>query len=344
MMLVAGFSGVGKTAVINEVHKPIVRQRGYFIKGKFDQFNRNIPFRAFVQAFRDLVGQLLSESDSELEQWKTQFLDALGSNAQVIINLIPDLGTLLGPQPPAPELSGTAAQNRFNLLFQQFIQVVSTEDHPLAIFIDDLQWADAASLDLIQTLMAESQRGYFLLLGAYRDNEVFTAHPLSVTLAELEQTGTQIHSITLAPLPSESVNQLIADTLATSAKAVEPVTQLVMQKTQGNPFFITQFLQSLHQNQLITFDYDRGQWHYDIGQLQTAALTDDVIALMVAQLQKLPPDTQNALTLAACIGAQFDLATLAIVLETSPLEVATALWHALEAGLILPTSPTHQFF
>jgi predicted ATPase/signal transduction histidine kinase len=344
MMLVAGFSGIGKTAVVNEVHKPIVKQRGYFIKGKFDQFNRNIPFSAFLQAFRDLVGQLLSESDAQLQSWKKKILAALGENAQIIINLIPELEKILGSQPPAVELSGTAAQKQFNLLFQKFIQVFTTLEHPLVIFVDDWQWADLASLHLMKVLMAESQTGHLLLLGAYRDNEVFPAHPLMLTLDELNKVGATINTITLQPLSASSLNHLIADTLYAPAEVVQPLTDLVMQKTQGNPFFATQFLKALHQDQLITFDRNAGHWQCDMVQVQDAALTDDVIEFMALQLQKLPASTQQILQLAACIGAQFDLTTLAIISEQSQTQVATVLWPALQEGLVLPKSDLYKFY
>ncbi len=187
MVMVAGFSGIGKTAVVNEVHKPIVRQRGYFIKGKFDQFNRNVPFSAFVIAFRSLMGQIISESDAKLLEWKTQILEAVGNNGQVLIDVIPELEKVIGQQPPVLELSGSAAQNRFNLLFEKFIAVFTTKEHPLVMFLDDLQWADSASLNLMKVLIGDNETGYLLLLGAYRDNEVFRAHPLMLTLAELEK-------------------------------------------------------------------------------------------------------------------------------------------------------------
>ncbi|WGV23321.1 AAA family ATPase [Halotia branconii] len=344
LMLVAGFSGIGKTAVINEVHKPILKQRGYFIKGKFDQFNRNIPFSAFVQAFRDLIGQLLSESDTQLQTWKTQILAALGENAQVIIELIPELKRIIGNQPPAPELSGTAAQNRFNLLFQRFIRVFTTTEHPLVMFLDDLQWADSASLNLIQVLMSEVKTGCLLLLGAYRDNEVFAAHPLMLTLNGMEKAGATIHTITLQTLNFTSLNHLIADTLHAESELVKPLTELVIQKTQGNPFFATQFLKALHQEQLITFDRNAGHWQCDIVQVRDAALTDDVVEFMALQLQKLPESTQEILKLAACVGAQFDLETLAIVSEQFQTEVATTLWKALQEGLILPQSELYKFY
>ncbi|MEH2220862.1 MAG: AAA family ATPase [Nostoc sp.] len=342
MMLVAGFSGIGKTAVVNEVHKPIVRQRGYFIKGKYDQFQRNIPFSAFVQAFRDLMGQLLTESDAEIQQWRNQILSAVGENGQVIIEVIPELSRIIGEQPPSIELSGNAAQNRFNLLFQKFTQVFTSAEHPLVIFLDDLQWADSASLNLMQLLMADTK--YLLLIGAYRDNEVNPGNPLMLTLSEIKKTSATINTITLAPLNQVTVNQLVADTLKCTENLALPLSQLVHQKTQGNPFFATQFLKALHQDNLIRFDFELGCWQCDIVQVTTLAVTDDVVAFMAFQLRKLPQSTQNVLQLAACIGNQFDLATLAIVSEKLSIETAADLWKALQEGLILPLSDVYKFY
>ncbi|WP_118166961.1 AAA family ATPase [Nostoc sphaeroides] len=342
MMLVAGFSGIGKTAVINEVHKPIVRQRGYFIKGKFDQFQRNIPLSALVQAFRDFMEQLLTESDSQIQQWKSKILAAVGENGQVIIEVIPELERIIGQQPSPPELSGNAAQIRFNLIFQEFTQVFTTAEHPLVMFLDDLQWADSASLKLIQLLMADT--GHLLLIGAYRDNEVEKAHPLMLTLSEIEKTLVTINTITLAPLSQKQVNQLIADTLKCSEDLAFPLSLLVSQKTQGNPFFATQFIKALHQDGLIQFNFESGFWECDIAQVTTQAVIDDVVAFMAFQLQRLPQSTQNILQLAACIGNQFDLSTLAIVSESSEIETASDLWKALEEGLLLTTGDVYKFF
>ncbi|MEH2132330.1 MAG: AAA family ATPase [Nostoc sp.] len=342
MMMVAGFSGIGKTAVVNEVHKPIVRQRGYFIKGKYDQFQRNIPFSAFVQAFRDLIGELLSESDVQIQQWRNQILDAVGENGQVIIEVIPELSRIIGQQPSVIELSGTAAQNRFNLLFQKFTQVFTSFEHPLVMFLDDLQWADSASLNLIQLLMADTK--HLLLIGAYRDNEVSPGHPLMLTLSEIQKNQATINTITLAPLSQGQVNQLVADTLKCTETLAWSLSQLVSQKTQGNPFFATQFLKALHQEHLIKFDLESGCWQCDMVQVRTQAVTDDVVAFMAVQLRKLPQSTQDILQLAACIGNQFDLATLAIVSELSEIEAAADLWKALQEGLILPLSDVYKFY
>jgi len=344
LMLIAGFSGIGKTAIVNEVHKPIVKQRGYFIKGKFDQFNRNIPFSALVQAFRDLMGQLLSDSEAQLSIWRSNILQALGNLGQVIIEVIPELEKIIGKQPRVPVLSGTAAQNRFNLLFSKFIQVFTTKEHPLVIFLDDLQWADSASLNLMKLLMSEGDNGYLLLIGAYRDNEVFPAHPLMLTVDEIKKAQAKINTIILTPLSQTDINYLVADTLNCDKEIAQPLTDLLYQKTKGNPFFTTQFMLGLYGEDLIKFNFQIGHWECDITAVRQLALTDDVVEFMALQLQKLPTETQQALKLAACIGNQFELDTLAIVSEQSQADVATALWKALQSGLVLPQSEIYKFY
>ncbi len=345
IMLVAGFSGIGKTAVINEVHKPIVRQKGYFIKGKFDQFQRNIPFSAFVQAFRDLMGELLSETEAQLQEWKSKILSALGKNGQVIIEVIPELELIISAQPPVEELSGSAAENRFNLLFLNLIKVFATQEHPLVIFVDDLQWSDTGSLKLMQLLMSEKNSEYLLLLGAYRDNEVNPTHPLMLTLEEIVKSSAIVNTIILKPLELISdVNPLVADTLHCEQEIAFPLAELIYQKTQGNPFFLTQFLKALYQEKLITFNDEVGYWECDIAQVKLFSLTDDVVEFMATRLQKLSSETQEVMKLAACIGNKFDLETLAIVSEKSVGETANNLWQGLQEGLILPVSEVYKFY
>ncbi|MDK2409441.1 AAA family ATPase [Aphanizomenon sp. PH219] len=344
LMLVAGFSGIGKTAVVNEVHKPIVREKGYFISGKYDQFQRNIPFSALVQAFRSLMRQLLTENTVQLQEWKIQVLSALGEQAQVIIDVIPELENIIGQQSPVPELTGNASENRFNLLFSKFIQVFATGEHPLVIFLDDLQWADIASLKLIKLLMCEKYTKYLLLIGAYRDNEVNPGHPLITTLDNIRQENITINQIILQALDKSHIRLLVTDTLSCPKLHNQDLTELLLRTTQGNPFFTNQLLKSLHEDGLITFNFSLGYWQCDINAAKALYHNDDIVNFLKIQLQKLPKNTQDILKIAACIGNQFDLSTLAIVCEKSQIQIAAELWDALQEELIIPQNEAYKFF
>jgi predicted ATPase/signal transduction histidine kinase/tRNA A-37 threonylcarbamoyl transferase component Bud32 len=336
LMMISGHSGIGKTAMISEIHQPVVRHHGYLIQGKYDAFSRNIPYSAFVQAFRDLMTQIASENEAARQRWHTKILAALGQNGQVILDVIPELERIIGPQMPAPELAGTAAQNRFNFLFQKFIACFTAPEHPLVIFLDDLQWADWASLKLIRLLVQEAQAGYLMLLGTFREQEAPASHPLRRMLADLQKSGTTLRSFSLGPLKLEDINQMIADTLNCPPDIALPLTRLVYQKTQGNPFFTRQFLKALYVDGLITFNTQVGYWQCDLARINLLAVSDDVVAFMAGQLQKLPPETQEALKLAAYIGSSFHLKTLALVSQHQQEDTAADLRAALQEGFVLP--------
>ncbi|MDF2387836.1 AAA family ATPase [Nostoc ellipsosporum NOK] len=342
MMVVSGYSGIGKSSLVNEIHKPIVRQRGYFISGKFDQFKRNIPYASLIQAFQELMRQLLTESTESLKIWKSQLLTALGQNGQIIIDVIPEVERIIGSQPAIPQLGISESQNRFNQVFKNFIHVFTKPEHPLVLFLDDLQWADSASLNLIELIISDPNSEYLLLIGAYRDNEVSGNHPLIHTLEQIQQSGSCINNIVLQPLNIECVNQLVADTLCSSTFTIKPLAELIFHKTQGNPFFLIQLLRYLEQEKLLNFNFINGTWQWDIEKLQGIKITDNVVELMVNQIQKLSPQTINVLKLAACIGDKFTLEVLALVNEESQTETAQELWQALQAGLVLPLSNSYK--
>ncbi|MBD2679041.1 MULTISPECIES: AAA family ATPase [Nostoc] len=336
MMLVSGYSGIGKSALIKEIYKPITQSRGYFIYGKFDQYQRNIPYFAVLQAFSDLVKQLLTETETQLQAWRDKFIKALGANAQIIIDVIPEIELIIGQQPAVTDLSPVESQNRFNLVLQNFIRIFTQPEHPLVIFLDDLQWADTASLKLIQLLMNPSERQCLFLIGTYRDNEVSAAHPLMLAVEQIKQLGSIINEIYLSALDLASVNQLIADTLKTSVELTKPLAKLVLKKTGGNPFFIKEFLKSLYDDGLLHFHPQTLSWQWNIKQIEAQEITDNVVDLMSQKIKKLPRASQKILKLAAVIGNQFSIYTLAIASAKSPREIALSLHQAISEELILP--------
>ena len=341
MILVKGYSGIGKSALVKEIYQPITRQRGYFISGKFDQFQRNIPYYAMVKAFSGLVRQLLTESEAQLQEWKQKLLFAIEPNAQVLIDVIPEVELIVGKQSSVEQLGGSEAQNRFNSVFKSFIRVFCQIEHPLVLFLDDLQWADSASLQLIELMMTDEKMHHLLLIGAYRDNEVDAAHPLIILLERLE-VDVSINQINLAPLNQANITDLIADTLHRDINDVKSLARLVNDKTGGNPFFLNQSLYNLHSNNLIYLHTEqvekKPRWEWDISQIEAMDITDNVVDLMISKLIKLPKSTQQILRLAACIGNRFSLNTLAIVSELSIIETFEHLANAIKQGFILPTS------
>ncbi|MGI0483991.1 AAA family ATPase, partial [Pantanalinema rosaneae CENA516] len=342
LMFVSGYSGIGKTALVNELHHTIARQGSYFVSGKFDQFKRNLPYASLIQAFQELMRHLLAESNATIASWRTKLLVALGANAQIIIDVIPEVEQIIGSQPSVAVLNSFESQSRFNRVFQQFIRVFSQPEHPLIIFLDDLQWADLSSLKLIELIITNPENHYLLVIGAYRDHEVNISHPLMHTLERIQQAGAIVRQLILQPLTIDHVTQLVADTLHTEVAQTQSLADLVFKKTQGNPFFLTQLLKSLYQDKLLWFDFTQGSWQWDMQLLQTIRITENVVELMVNQIQKLSVKTQNILKLAACIGDKFTLEVLAIVHQTSQAETAKDLWEALQAELITPCHDSEQ--
>ncbi len=343
MMLVSGYAGVGKSALVQELYKPITARRGYFTSGKFDQLQRNIPYSAIVDALRKLVQQLLGEPDEQVQQWRSRLLEALRSNGQLIIDVIPEVELIIGKQPPVPEVGATEAQNRFNRVFGQFIRVFCAKDHPLVIFLDDLQWIDSATIQLIELMLLDEQTQSLFLIGAYRDNEVSPTHPFALALERLRQQEAVLEEIVLVPLTLEPLTQLIAETLHQDTNTVRSLAELVLRKTEGNPFFVGEFLQLLSSENLLSFippqsslskGGSKGGWQWNIAQIEAQNITDNVVELLLIKLKKLPENTQQLLQLAACIGAEFDLETLAIVFKQSPKTVFQDLLAAIQAGLI----------
>ncbi|HEY9596601.1 MAG TPA: serine/threonine-protein kinase PknK, partial [Cyanophyceae cyanobacterium] len=338
MMLVVGYSGIGKSLLVQELYKPVTQQRGYFIAGKFDQFQRNIPYSAVVYALQSLVRQLLTEPETQLAHWREKLLAAFGMNGQVIIDVIPEVEQIVGTQPPVQSLEPTEAQNRFNTVFQNFMRVFCQRSHPLVIFLDDLQWADSASLRLIELMITDSYLNHLLLIGAYRDNEVSANHPTMLTIDRLKEKGAIVNRIILDPLNLEEITQLVAETLHSDQERVKPLAELVFQKTSGNPFFINEFLRTLYQENLLTFVRQEKIWQWDIAHIQSLGITENVVDLMIGKLRKLPRPTQKSMRLAACIGNNFDLNTLSIINQKSTIKTFKTLLPAIQLGLIQPVS------
>ncbi|MBO9355722.1 AAA family ATPase [Bordetella petrii] len=343
LVLVSGYSGIGKSSVVDELHKILVPPRALFASGKFDQYKRDIPYSTLIQAFQSLVRALLGKSDTELERWRAALLDALGSDAGLMTDLIPELKLIIGEPLPVPELEPHQAQQRFRFVFRRFIGAFSRAEHPLALFLDDLQWLDAATLDLLGDLLTHPDLRYLMLIGAYRDNEVDAAHPLSARLRAARDAGVRVKEIRLAPLSDTHIEHLLADALGHPPASVEPLARLVRDKTGGNPFFVIQFLQALGEGNLLAFDHDARQWRWDLERIHATGYTDNVVDLMIGKLARLPPATQRALQELACLGNVADIPTLSLVLGMTDAQVHALLWVAVRQELVERRDEAYAF-
>ncbi len=343
LVLVSGYSGIGKSSVVNELHKVLVPPRGLFASGKFDQYKRDIPYSTLVQAFQSLVRSLLGKSDADLSIWRTAFLEALEPNGRLMTDLIPDLKLIIGEQPPVSELPPQDAQQRFQFVFRRFIGVLARPEHPLALFLDDLQWLDAETLDLLEDLLTRSDLQHLMLIGAYRDNEVDAAHPLTRKLEAIREAGGRVQEVRLAPLARDDLGQLIADALRCDPVDAAPLVQLVHEKTAGNPFFVIQFLYSLAEEGLLHFDRDAAGWSWDLGRIHDKGYTDNVVDFMLGRVTRLPAETQHALQQFACLGNVGATPMLSAVLETPEEQVHAVLWPAVGQELVERLEGSYKF-
>ena len=343
LVLVSGYSGIGKSSVVNELHKVLVPPRGLFASGKFDQYKRDIPYATLAQAFQSLVRPLLGQSEAELGRWRDALSEALGPNGQLIVNLVPTLELVIGRQPSVPDLPPRDAQNRFQMVFRRFLGVFARKEHPLTLFLDDLQWLDTATLDLLEHLVTHPEVRHVLLVGAYRDNEVGASHPLLRTLEAIRNAGARLQEIVLAPLGLDDVGRLVADGLHCEPEHARPLAQLVHEKTGGNPFFAIQFFTALAEEGLLSFDPVAAAWQWDINRIRAKSYTDNVVDLMAGKLKRFSPTTQEALKQLACLGNVAGIATLTLVHGETEEAMRAALWEAVRAGLVFREDSAYKF-
>jgi len=337
LIMVAGYSGTGKSVLVSETHRPLTATKGYFVEGKFDQFKRNIPFYAWIQAFKSFVDLLLTENNTSLVYWTEIIQEALGENGSVLTEVIPNLEVVIGLQPTAPKLSGHEAQNRFNYVMQNFIKAITNKEHPLVIFIDDLQWADLASLNLLKTLVTDRDNAYLLCTGAYRDNEVTGAHPLMDMLKAIEEETSNMSQVSIGNLGYEAVLDMLSEALNHPKDLkLSQLNHIILSKTQGNAFFTHQFLRNLYEEKLLQFDFTQRCWIWNVDQIEQAEFTDNVVELMSKKVTGLPKVTRDLLELAACIGNQFELTVLEIIAAQKGIK--KELDKGIAEGLIFPVA------
>jgi predicted ATPase/class 3 adenylate cyclase len=343
IVLVAGFAGIGKTSLVRELCRTVNSQGGRFVAGKFDQFKRDVPYGALVEAFQGLVRELLGADEDEVARWREDLQTALQPNGRVVTDLIPEVERLIGPQPPVPELPPTESRNRLNLTFRYFLSVFARKEHPLVLFLDDLQWADSASIEFLGTILKGPESLYLLAIGAWRDNEVDPSHALHVTLKEVRAAGTPVYDLSLPPLAVGHVCGLLADTLRCAPDRARPLAELLHAKTGGNPFFIGEVLRVAHARGLVAFSPASRAWTWDLAGIRSLDSADSVADLMVARISAMRPATQRALQLASVVGNRFDVQTLALASGRSAAEVIGDLRDAVGEGLVLPAGDAYRF-
>lgn len=343
LVVLSGPTGIGKTSLIKELYKPIVLHKGFFIEGKFDQHQRTIPYNAFIESLDKLIHRLLKESNEFVEDIRGALLNGLSGNGQLLIDLIPSLEILLGPQPPIPEINPHAIENRFMHTIRNFIRVLAQPSHPLVIFLDDWQWADSGSFKLLKSLMIDSDIHNLLIIASYRDDKNSASHPFQITLNSLTDQQINIKKIYLTELKESEVKEFLADTLNCSPEKTRTLAKTLIEKTQGNPFFIKEFLNALYDMRLLYYSQSAKKWEWNITKINYQSYTDNVLNFLIDRINKLPKQTQEILKTAACIGHTFDAHLLATIMKTPLKEVLDHLILAIDHNFIIPLNNNYEY-
>lgn len=343
IVLVEGYSGIGKSALVHQLKETVLLEAGLFVNGKFNQFQRNMPYFAFIQAFREFTNYILTQSVDKIASWKEQILDAVGVNGSILTDVIPHLELLIGHQQALPELEPNETKNRFHYVFINFIKCISSKDHPLVIFFDDLQWADTASANLLKIIATSKDIQHLLFIGAYRDNEMAANSVFTATLEDIHKADCPIQKIMLFPLSYSNTNEIIDETLDYKLQDGLSLVSVVYSKSKGNPFFINAFLKCLHAENILQFDFNAFRWTWDLAKINQLRFTDDIVELMTGRIQKLPEVTQEVLKKAACLGYDFDMRLLRLVLQQSTEEIDRSLKPASLENLVLLTPDNFRF-
>ena len=343
VVLVQGYAGIGKTSLVLELRGPLISAGGHIASGSFDPHRGDVPYSALSGAVTELMRQILSEPEERVHEWRASIQAVLGRNGRLIVDLIPSVELLIGPQPDFPELDPSESENRLRIVFRDFIGAFSSREHPLVFFLDNLQWADAASLALLQEFVTHPDIRGLLIVGSHREDETDGSHPLTLMLERARRMNASISRIALRPLRGSDVAALVADALHCSLSQARPLANLVQAKTGGNPFFVIQFLGELHAERLLAFDPTRRQWQWDLGTIAAKGITDNVVELMVRKLRRLPPATAFVVECAACLGSEGEISKLVGALGRTEREVRAALHEAARSGLVVCREDTFKF-
>ncbi len=342
-VLLSGYAGIGKTSIVNEMHKQIIERKGTFISGKYDQYKMNVPYNGFISAFQDLIQQLLTESTENLEEWKKKIAHTMGNNITILSDLIPELSFLILEQPSIELIDTHGAQNRISFFFQKFISLFASADNPLVIFLDDLQWIDAASLQLIEQCLTVFKIEGLLLIGAYRSNEVTPLHPLASAIDKITKEGGAISVIEVPPLEEVHTHKLLSESLRLSPNETEQLSKEIFLKTHGNPFFIIQFLTYLYENNLLFVRKEEGAWRWDLTKIKELDVSDNVVDLLLKKLKKCSKETQAILQIASCLGNSFDIRWIVPISKKPFKYVMDGLLEAIREGLVLSNEEITQY-